>query len=180
LWCGWVGFASLVLIGGQVEGPAGVREKANRVEVGHRDAKADEGAWTSGVGIQSSCRPFDSSTEIRSQRSLYTRRTHGLKRLEEVRKQRMPRATRSRCFEAPHWDPSRNRRRYRNARSLHGRGLEDHAIPSSYLARQHAGDKEVGTLPRAKLAVVETAQRQDNYDKELNITDRMAHSLLFG
>lgn len=102
---------------------------------------------------------LDNSMEIRSQRSLYTRLTHVVKRLQEVRNQRMPRATRSRCFEAPHWDPSRNRRRYRNARSLHGRGLEDHAIPSSYLARQHAGDKEVGILPRAKLAVVETAQR---------------------
>jgi hypothetical protein len=178
--CGWVGFAGLILIEGQVEGPAGVREKGSRVEVGHRDAKADGGAWAIGVGRRSSCRTFGSSMEIRSQRSLYTRRTHGVKRLQEVRKQRMPRATKSRSFEAPQRDPSRNRRRYRNASLLHGRGLEAHVIPSSYLARQHAGDKEVGILARAKLAVVETAQRQDSHDRQSDLTGSTAHGLLFG
>jgi hypothetical protein len=48
------------------------------------------------------------------------------------------------------------------------------------LAGQCAGDKEVGTLPRAKLAVTETVQRQDNYDRELNIKGSIAHGLLFG
>jgi hypothetical protein len=47
--CGWAGFTillGLVLIGGQVEGSAGVREKGDRGKVGHRcqvDAKAEEG-----------------------------------------------------------------------------------------------------------------------------------------
>lgn len=124
---------------------------------------------------------LDNSGEIRSQRSLYTRRTHGVKRLQEVRKQRMPRATRSRCFET-----HRNGTRPGIFGGIATQGHcteEDWRItqyPQATLAGQCAGDEEVGTLPRAKLAVARTAQRQDNYDRELNMTGSTAHGLFFG